>query len=124
MYSPGLYNPTTRRNLIKKNLQALIEEFKIRKINGRPYHPQSQGRVERFIKIVVEYFKVKLVSNSKWVVDLFHLSKSRINKAKKHLPVLTVVGRPNLAIPTQEIVLYVNLIWEDKRFFGDGTHGH
>ncbi|GFS08164.1 KRAB-A domain-containing protein 2 [Elysia marginata] len=45
------------RELNKNDLVTLVEAFKIHKINGRPYHPQSQGRVERLNRIIVEFFK-------------------------------------------------------------------
>ncbi|VDI54198.1 Hypothetical predicted protein [Mytilus galloprovincialis] len=45
---PRILQTDNGKEFNNADLCAVIDEFKTRKINGRPYHPQSQGRVERF----------------------------------------------------------------------------
>uniref|UniRef100_A0A8W8HXA0 Integrase catalytic domain-containing protein n=1 Tax=Magallana gigas TaxID=29159 RepID=A0A8W8HXA0_MAGGI len=47
-----------------------MEEFKTRHVNGRPYHPQSQGRVERFNRTVVAHLRTQFVDTRDWPASL------------------------------------------------------
>jgi transposase InsO family protein len=42
------------------DLSQVVEDFKTKQIHGRPYHPHSQGRVERFNRTLTEYFRREL----------------------------------------------------------------
>ena len=45
---PRILRTNNGKEFNNKALEEVVAEMKIHKINGRPYHPQSQGRVERF----------------------------------------------------------------------------
>ena len=48
------------------HLNAVIDELKAMKINGRPYHPQSQGRVERFNQRLSNFLRRDLQNDKDW----------------------------------------------------------
>ena len=47
-------------------LTEVLEEMKALKINGRPYHPQSQGRVERFNQALTRFLRRDLQKEKDW----------------------------------------------------------
>lgn len=62
-----------------------MEEFKTKHINGRPYHPQSQG-MEFLLKHNARYFRIKLndkiydqyESNSFCISSVWTLSEATV----------------------------------------------
>ena len=89
-------------------------------MNGRPYHPQSQGRVERFNRIVVAFFSKTIYREQKWYDQLpafYYEYNNRVNKATRpETPFQRFFGRPNFAAPTMEMVPIVNLTLEERAF--------
>ncbi|CAC5426746.1 unnamed protein product [Mytilus coruscus] len=63
---PRILQTDNGKEFNNADLCAVMDEFKTRKINGRPYHPQSQGRVERSNKTVVAYFRAQFVDARDW----------------------------------------------------------
>lgn len=57
------------KEFINSEIQKLCDEFKIRKIHGRPRHPQSQGQVERLNQTICRSLQKHLYeSNTKrWI---------------------------------------------------------
>lgn len=56
--APRILQSDNGKEFCNADLKEVMEEMKIREIHGRPYHPQSQGRVERFNRTLVDYFKM------------------------------------------------------------------
>ncbi|KAG0433365.1 Pro-Pol polyprotein, partial [Dictyocoela muelleri] len=51
IYNEGLWTILHTDNggeFINNNVNEILEKFNIKSIHGRPYHPQSQGQIERF----------------------------------------------------------------------------
>ncbi|VDI45601.1 Hypothetical predicted protein [Mytilus galloprovincialis] len=46
--APRILQSDNGKEFTNKDLEGVVEECKSKQIHGRPYHPQSQGRVERF----------------------------------------------------------------------------
>ena len=44
---PRIHQSDNGKEFNNRDLTAVVEEMKVMKVNKRPYHPQSQGRVER-----------------------------------------------------------------------------
>ena len=64
--APRILQSDNGKEFNNYDLAAVIQEFKIKKMNGRPYHPQSQGRVERFNRTVVAFFSKTIYREEKW----------------------------------------------------------
>ena len=96
---PRILQTDNGREFNNNDLVGVMNEFKIRHINGRPYHPQSQGRVERFNRSVVEYFKRTIVKEPNWPrkLDYFYYQyNNRTNKATRpSTPFQLFFGRSN-----------------------------
>ncbi|XP_076087034.1 uncharacterized protein LOC143057594 isoform X3 [Mytilus galloprovincialis] len=104
------------------NLCAVIDEFKTGKMNGRPYHPQSQvlGRVERFNRTVVAYFRAQFVDTRDCpsLLGEFHYKyNNRVNKATRPMtPHQRFYKRPNFSMALEEQIAKCNLTKEEKEF--------
>lgn len=55
------------REFINANIQTLTNFYKIEHITGRPYHPQSQGQVERFNGTIKQRLRRCLVDINRWI---------------------------------------------------------
>ena len=69
---PRILQTDNSREFNNKALQEAVEEMQIMKINGRPYHPQSQGRVERFNQTLTNYLRRDLQREKDWPSRLSH----------------------------------------------------
>lgn len=118
--APRILQSDNGKEFNNADLTEVLNEFKILKMNGRPYHPQSQGRVERFNRTVVEYFKRTIFLEEKWHEQLqrfYYEYNNRMNKATQpQTPYERFFSRPNFAPPSCEQVLLVNLTEEEKAF--------
>eukprot|EP01132_Coremiostelium_polycephalum_P010890 gene10890-13341_t len=51
-------------NFLSKVIQAINEVFKVIKVNTTPYHPQTDGLVERFNRTLVQMLKAYVIANA------------------------------------------------------------
>ncbi|XP_076116505.1 uncharacterized protein LOC143083976 [Mytilus galloprovincialis] len=117
---PRILQTDNGKEINNEDLTEVMAEFKTRKINGRPYHPQSQGRVERFNRTVVAYFRTAFVDSRDWpsMLDEFYYKyNSRVNKSTKPLtPYQRFYKRPNFCVALEDQVPICNLTSEEKAF--------
>ncbi|XP_071145881.1 uncharacterized protein [Mytilus edulis] len=117
---PRILQTDNGKEFNNEDLTEVMAEFKTRKINGRPYHPQSQGRVERFNRTVVAYFRTAFVDSRDWpsMLDEFYYKyNSRVNKSTKPLtPYQRFYKRPNFCVALEDQVPICNLTSEEKAF--------
>ncbi|XP_052090773.1 uncharacterized protein LOC127727698 [Mytilus californianus] len=89
-------------------------------MHGRPYHPQSQGRVERFNRTLTEYFRIKMSERSDWsdqLPEFYYAYNNRLNKATRpKTPYQLFFSRPNFAVPLDDQVPYASLTKEERDF--------
>ena len=64
--SPRILQTDNGREFNNSHLNAVIDELKAMKINGMPYHPQSQGRVERFNQTLSNFLRQDLQNEKDW----------------------------------------------------------
>ena len=90
------------------------------KMNGRPYHPQSQGRVERFNRSLVDFFKRTIWIEPKWhelLPKFYYDYNNRVNKSTRpDTPYQLFFSRPNMSSSSCEQVDINNLTKEEKEF--------
>jgi transposase InsO family protein len=69
------------------SLSQVVEDLKTKQIHGRPYHPQSQGRVERFNKTLTEYFRREMSLEKNWPSKLqkFYYNYNSVHKSTRQL---------------------------------------
>ncbi|XP_071150188.1 DEP domain-containing protein DDB_G0279099-like [Mytilus edulis] len=117
---PRILQTDNGKEFNNEDLTEVMAEFKTRKINGKPYHPQSQGRVERFNRTVVAYFRTAFVDSRDWpsMLDEFYYKyNSRVNKSTKPLtPYQRFYKRPNFCVALEDQVPICNLTSEEKAF--------
>ncbi|CAC5400989.1 unnamed protein product [Mytilus coruscus] len=96
---PRILQTDNGKEFNNADLCAVMDEFKTRKINGRPYHPQSQGRVERFNRTVVAYFRAQFVDTRDWTSllgEFYYKYNNRVNKSTRPMtPHQRFFKRPN-----------------------------
>ncbi|CAG2236030.1 unnamed protein product [Mytilus edulis] len=89
-------------------------------MHGRPYHPQSQGRVGRFNRTLTEYFRIKMSERSNWsdqLPEFYYAYNNRLNKATRpKTPYQLFFTRPNFAVPLDDQVPYASLTKEERDF--------
>ena len=100
-----------------------MEEMKSHKINGRPYHPQSQGRVERLNQTLADFLHRDLQNDPDWPSRLeffYYTYNTRVHKALMgKTPIEVYLRRPNFSMfsaPSKQ-----DLTSEEKEFL-DNTH--
>ncbi|GFN93908.1 Pol polyprotein [Plakobranchus ocellatus] len=102
------------------DLAQVVADFKVRKMYGRPYHPQSQGRVESFNQTVVNFLKKTIDNEKGWAEQLQHFYycyNNRVNKATRpSTPYEKFFGRQNISTTTAEMVAPANLTQEERNF--------
>ena len=115
---PQILQTDDGREFNNNDLANVMKEFEMRHIYGRLYHPQSQGRVERFNRSVVEFFKRTISKEETWSEQLpyfYYQYNNRVNKATRpSTPFRLFFGRPNMAAPTTEQVDINNLTPEER----------
>ncbi|VDI81673.1 Hypothetical predicted protein [Mytilus galloprovincialis] len=116
--SPRILQTDNGKTFNYANLCAVIDELKTRKINGRPYHPQSQvlGRVERFNRTVVAYFIAQFVDTRDCpsLLGEFHYKyNNRVNKATRPMtPHQRFYKRPNFSMALEEQINSKSVIYK------------
>ncbi|XP_071143025.1 uncharacterized protein [Mytilus edulis] len=117
---PRILQTDNGKEFNNADLCAVIDEFKTRKINGRPYHPQSQGRVERFNRTVVAYFRAQFVDTRDWpslLGEFYYKYNNRVNKSTRPMtPHQRFFKRPNFSMALEEQVAKCKLTKEEKEF--------
>ncbi|XP_076095375.1 uncharacterized protein LOC143066268 [Mytilus galloprovincialis] len=86
--SPRILQSDNGKEISNSNLADVIDVFKTRQIHGRPYHPQSQGRVERFNRTLTEYFRIQMSVHKDWPSELqefYYNYNNRVHKASNAL---------------------------------------
>ncbi|CAC5400143.1 unnamed protein product [Mytilus coruscus] len=116
--SPRLLQSDNGKEFSNSNLADVIEVFKTRQIHGRPYHTQSQGRVERFNRTLTEYFRIQMSEHKDWPSELqeFYFNyNNRVHKATKQAtPYQLFFKRPNFAPLVDEQIPFTILTQEDR----------
>lgn len=104
----NLFKTDNGREFKNSDLEAVVKEFDAVQMHGRPYHPQSQGRVERFNRTMTDYFRHKMVDESNWVGQLpqfYYHYNNRVHKSTRpSTPYQLFFKRPNFAAPMDEQV--------------------
>lgn len=79
-----------------------MDEMKALKINGRPYHPQSQGRVERMNQTLANFLRRDLQKESDWPSRMqffYYTYNTRAHKALRgQTPIEAFLRRPNFSL--------------------------
>jgi len=83
-------------------LSSLMDELKSLKINGRPYHPQSQGRVERFNQTLANFLRRDLQNEPDWPSRLSYFYYTYNTRSSRSLnnrtPYDVYHRRPNFSL--------------------------
>ena len=83
---PRIIQTDNGKEFNNASLTEVVEEMRILKINGRPYHPQSQGRVERLNQTLSNFLRRKLQEDSEWPSQLQYFYYSYNNRVHRSLP--------------------------------------
>lgn len=122
--SPRILQSDNGKEFNNASLTDVLQEMKAMKINGRPYHPQSQGRVERFNQTVTNFFRRDLLGEKDWPSRLpyFYASyNNRVHSATKpHTPYELFFRRPNFSVCEEQIPLH--RLTEEERQFLEAAH--
>ena len=101
-------------------LTEVLEEMKALKINGRPYHPQSQGRVERFNQALTRFLRRDLQKEKDWPSRLpffYFTYNTRVHRSLQGKTADLFHRRPTFSLyaePSRN-----NLTSEEKEFLMD-----
>ena len=102
--SPRILQTDNGKEFNNGHLSAVMEELKTRKINGRPYHPQSQGRVERLNQTLGNFLKRDLQNDKNWLdrLPFFYFSyNNRVHGSLRgRTPFELYMKRPNFSFYT------------------------
>ncbi|CAC5424979.1 unnamed protein product [Mytilus coruscus] len=82
---PRILQSDNGKEFTNVNLAEVVSIFKTRQIHGRPYHPQSQGRVERFNRTLTEYFRKEMSLEKDWPSKLPEFYYNYNNRERKFL---------------------------------------
>ncbi|CAC5418806.1 unnamed protein product [Mytilus coruscus] len=122
---PRILQRDNGKEFTNANLAEVVSIFKTRQIHGRPYHPQSQGRVERFNRTLTEYFRKEMSLEKDWpskLPEFYYNYNNRVHKSTKpSTPYQLYFKRPNFAPPIDEQLPFV-LLTEDERKFLAQAH--
>ncbi|XP_053374368.1 uncharacterized protein LOC123531831 [Mercenaria mercenaria] len=118
--APRIVQSDNGREFKNSDLADVVMEFEAIQMHGRPYHPQSQGRVERFNRTMTDYFRHKMVDERNWVSQLpefYYSYNNRIHRSTRpSTPYQKFFKRPNFAAPVDDKVPYASLTAEEKEF--------
>ena len=99
---PRILQTDNGKELNNGDLSALMDEMRAQKINGRPYHPQSQGRVERFNQTLAQFLRRDLLEDKNWPdrLPLFYYSyNNRVHRSLHgKTPYEMYFQRPNFSL--------------------------
>lgn len=117
---PRILQTDNGKEFNNADLTSVMEEFKIRQVNGRPYHPQSQGRVERFNRTVIAYFMTQFVDTRDWPASLpefYYKYNNRVHRSiKSMIPHQNCLKRPNFSVVVEEQIPMCNVTREEREF--------
>ncbi|CAG2243738.1 unnamed protein product [Mytilus edulis] len=118
--APRILQSDNGKEFRNSNLKEVVDQFDTVQMHGRPYHPQSQGRVERFNRTLTEYFRIKMSERSNWsdqLPEFYYAYNNRLNKATRpKTPYQLFFTRPNFAVPLDDQVPYASLTKEERDF--------
>lgn len=65
-----IFHTDNGREFQNQYVEAVLAEMNIPHISGRPYHPQSQGQIERFNRTIKKRLKAVTTRNNRWIDHL------------------------------------------------------
>ncbi|CAC5418397.1 unnamed protein product [Mytilus coruscus] len=100
--APSILQSDNGKEFRNSHLTEVVIQFDTVQMHGIPYHPQSQGRVERFNRKLTEYCRIKMSERSDWsdqLPELYYAYNNRLNKAiRPKTPYQLFFSRPNFAV--------------------------
>jgi transposase InsO family protein len=84
--SPRILHSVNGKEFTNSDLSKVVEDFKTKQIHGRPYHPQSQSRVERFNRTLTEYFRREMSLEKDWpskLQEFYYNHNNRVHKSTR-----------------------------------------
>lgn len=121
--APRILQSDNGKEFRNSNLKEVVDQFDTVQMHGRPYHPQSQGRVERFNRTLTEYFRIKMSERSNWsdqLPEFYYAYNNRLNKATRpKTPYQLFFTRPNFAVPLDDQVFTLLCLLYSNYYFGN-----
>ena len=81
---PHILQTDNGKEFNNSSLTAVMGEMKALKMNGRPYHPQSQGRVERLNQTLANFLRRDLQMHKDWTSRLsffYYTYNTRVHRS-------------------------------------------
>eukprot|EP00117_Sycon_ciliatum_P001358 scpid51373/ scgid5968/ Pol polyprotein; Reverse transcriptase/ribonuclease H; Integrase len=121
--APRILQTDNGREFNNSSLAAVMDEMRALKINGRPYHPQSQGRVERLNQTLANFLRRDLQKEPDWPsrLEYFYFTYNcRVHRSLKgKCPIEVYLRRPNFSIFVEPSRTQLT---EDERQYLDEAH--
>lgn len=85
-YSEGpwkIFHSDNGKEFVNARVKLILSRFGVEERHGRPYHPQSQGQIERFNKTLKMKIRKSLNSNSRRYIDKIDEIMYQYNTVKR-----------------------------------------